>query len=120
MTGKRYRVVAGKYSRLEGGVRVRYRLGDIFTPTAEEIQKLGRMIQPVIESPSTIDEVEDPKPQTTGPEPVKVKVEDLDQLLKHTGGGWYVLSPNGERVKGKENARERLKGYLRKYYMLEE
>jgi len=119
MTGTRYKVISGKYSRTEGAGRVRYRPGDTFIPTSEEIQKLGKTIRPVIESPS-IDKVEEPKPQTSGPVPLSVKEEDLGRMLKHTGGGWYKLSTSGEKVKGKQAALDRLKGDLRKFDVLEE
>lgn len=33
---------------------------------------------------------------------------DLEELIKHTGAGYYEL-PNGEKIRGKENAIEALK-----------
>ena len=101
----RYKVVNGRYSRLETQnkgqevrkVRVRYDVGDTFVPTDEEIEKLGRQITPVQERTRT-QKTEDEGSDTT-PEP--------QQSIKHIGGGNYEL-PNGERVKGKEAAVQRL------------
>ena len=39
------------------------------------------------------------------PEPVSLPKEDFP---KHTGGGWYELS-NGEKVQGKQEAKEQQK-----------
>lgn len=38
----------------------------------------------------------------------KVEETELDTRLKHTGGGYYEL-PNGEKIRGKDNAVEALK-----------
>ena len=85
-----YKIANGKYSRLEGQVRVRYQVGDTFTPTDEEIKKLGTQIEPVVER------------SRTAPTPGKATPQ-----AKHVGGGHYEL-PGGERVRGKKAATERL------------
>ena len=107
-----YRVVSGRYSRLEQQkegqetrqVRVRYGVGDTFTPTDEEIKKLGKQIEPVqertrTEAPASAPPDEQGKQEEKNPDPY--------QAIKHIGGGNYEL-PSGERVKGKEAAVQRL------------
>ena len=107
-----YRVVSGRYSRLEQQkegqetrqVRVRYEVGDTFTPTDEEIKKLGKQIEPVqgrtrTEAPAPAPPDEQEQAQEEKPDPY--------QAIKHVGGGNYEL-PNGEKVKGKEAAAQRL------------
>lgn len=100
-----YKVISGRYSRLEEQkegqetrqVRVRYGVGDTFTPTDEEIKKLGKQIEPVQERTRT----EPSEAEQEQPEQVE------SQAIIHVGGGSYEL-PNKERVKGKEAAVQRL------------
>jgi hypothetical protein len=44
----------------------------------------------------------------SGPNENKSESDDLEKELVHVGGGYYEL-PNGEKVKGKENALEELR-----------
>lgn len=102
-----YRVL-GKYARLEGGKRVKYRPGDTLQPTPREVEKLGEILEPIAERAVEDVEQQGPTPTPT-PEPDPAPSVSV---LQHRGGGWYEL-PDGSVVRGKEGALAQLGKILR-------
>lgn len=107
----KYRVKNSPHTRTEKGRRVRYQPGDVFEPTAQEIEQFGFKLEPVGGGESAIQgdaEKEAEHPAPGGVAKTDYKEEELQDQIWHLGGGWYEL-PNGERLRGKDNAMARMK-----------
>lgn len=70
-------------------------------------RKVARRTSAVREEPETFVEPEDRPVEDEQDGAVDASSDDLDEF--HVGGGWYEL-PGGERVRGKDAAREALSG----------
>ena len=119
----KYRIKTGIYSRVTAEGRTVYRKGDVLDMNLTEAKQYGldslekvgdkpvlparvRRTKPVVKK-------EEDKNQTTNNiEEENEEAEEDDYDIIKIGGGWYLL-PNGEKVQGRDEAKEALQKWIK-------
>jgi len=77
-----------------------------------EIFEVGTQLGQIYESKGLARQIKPQRPQYTKPiqpQTTKTEIPFEPEKIEHSGGGWFVITQTGEKIRGKENAIQRVK-----------